>query len=98
MVATEENRANESRQASSQERCPLCDRDKYCYLIKNRTGETYRVLCQWTDAVNSPDGWNHVGTAKDGRPIFAKQGCERKQRKRLRDTAQGFTACRAVCC
>ncbi len=67
--------------ASSQERCPLCDRDRYCYLIKNEAREAYKVLCQWTDATNPPEGWNHVGIAKDGRPIFAKIGCARKRRK-----------------
>ncbi len=81
MVGTNKTRIDESRQASSQERCPLCSRDRYCYLIKNDSGEAYRVLCQWTDALNPPEGWNHVSIAKDGRPIFAKQGSERKQRK-----------------
>jgi hypothetical protein len=74
-------RSDTGHHASSQERCPLCDRDHYCYLIKNEAGEAYKVLCQWTDATNPPSGWNHVGTAKDGRPIFAKIGSERKRRK-----------------
>jgi hypothetical protein len=81
MVGTSKTRINESHQASAQERCPLCSRDRYCYLIKNDSGEAYKVLCQWTDALNPPEGWNHVSIAKDGRPIFAKQGSERKRRK-----------------
>jgi hypothetical protein len=81
MVATNKTRINESSEASSQERCPLCDRDRYCYLIKNDSGEAYKVLCQWTDAFNPPEGWNHDSIAKDGRPIFAFKGTQRKQRK-----------------
>jgi hypothetical protein len=38
-------------------------------------------LCQFTDATNPPEGWNHVGTAKDRRPIFAKEGSKSKRRK-----------------
>lgn len=68
-------------QASSQEHCPLCSQERYCYLIKNSAGEAYKVLCQWTDTANPPEGWNHIGTAKDGRPIFALIGSERKRRK-----------------
>jgi hypothetical protein len=81
MAATDKTRINESSQASSQERCPLCDRDRYCYLIKNNEGEAYKVLCQWTDALNPPEGWNHVSIAKDGRPVFVKIGSQQKKRK-----------------
>jgi len=81
MVATDKTRINESSQASSQERCPLCSRDRYCYLIKNDSGEAYKVLCQWTDALNPPEGWNHDSIAKDGRPVFVKIGSQQKKRK-----------------
>ena len=59
----------------------LCSRDRYCYLIKNEAGEAYKVLCQWTDALNPPEGWNHDSIAKDGRPVFVKIGSQQKKRK-----------------
>ncbi|HEY9650543.1 MAG TPA: hypothetical protein V6C95_07765, partial [Coleofasciculaceae cyanobacterium] len=81
VLTTSEARTSQGNQASSQERCPLCDRDRFCFMIKNNAGEVSKVLCKWTDALNPPDGWNHVGAAKDGRPIFAVQGAQRKRRK-----------------
>ena len=59
----------------------MCNRDRFCFLIKDDAGEPYKVLCQFTDATNPPEGWNHVGTAKDRRPIFAKEGSKSKRRK-----------------
>lgn len=71
----------DAQQASSSEPCPLCGKQHYCYLIPNHQGEISKVICQWTDVANPPPEWNHSGTAKDGRPIFVKQGLERKRRK-----------------
>jgi hypothetical protein len=71
----------QSLQASHQQRCPLCERGHYCYLIKNDLGEIYKVLCQWTDANNPPQEWKCTGTAKDGRPIFVNSALAPKRRR-----------------
>jgi hypothetical protein len=57
-------------EASSQDCCPLCSKDRYCGLIKDEAGKTYKVVCQWTDALLVPEGWKYTGLAKDGRGIL----------------------------
>lgn len=66
-------------EASRSEPCLLCGREHYCYLISDEWGETFKVLCHWTNPQSPPDGWQHIGTARDGRPIFVKQGYQRKR-------------------
>ncbi len=69
-------------EASSQDCCPLCSKDRYCGLIKDEAGKTYKVVCQWTDALLVPEGWKYAGLAKDGRSIFAStDGIHHKPRK-----------------
>lgn len=78
--ASAHSHSGEGAEASSQESCPLCARPKYCFLIKDNSGETVKVLCQWTDPHTPPEGWQHVGAASDGRPVFTLQGYQRKRR------------------
>jgi hypothetical protein len=65
-------------EASRSEPCPLCGHDHYCYLIKSPDDRIVKVVCQWTD--DSPDGWDRVGIAKDGRGIFTTHNYRRKRR------------------
>lgn len=80
MVATHPHSNSSGTEASRSEPCPLCNRDHYCYHIKNALGEAIKVLCNWTDPHTPPEGWQHIGTASDGRPIFANQGYQRQRR------------------
>ena len=65
-------------EANSATPCPLCDHDHYCFLWTNGKGDPVKSICQWTE--EPPDGWDRVGTAKDGRGIFAKRGLRQKRR------------------
>ncbi|GEM_PF-7056414 len=66
-------------EASRVNRCPMCDRDHYCYLVADdRRGDIVKAICQWTE--EAPAGWSRVSTAKDGRGVFAMDGCRRKRR------------------
>ena len=65
--------------ASSQESC-FCGHNNWCYLIKDQAGQLVKAICGRTLPEEAPEGWEHRGTAKDGRPIFTKKG--HRQRKR----------------
>lgn len=80
--ATSTNQSGSGLEASRSEPCPLCGRESYCYLISDERGETFKVLCHWTNPQNPPNGWQHIGTARDGRPIFVKQGYQRKRQSK----------------
>ncbi len=80
MEATHPHQLGKGVEASRNEPCCCCGRDHYCWLIKDTQDTIIKVLCHWTDPHKPPEGWQHVGTAKDGRPIFAKLGCQRKHR------------------
>ncbi|UKP01451.1 hypothetical protein [Nostoc sp. UHCC 0870] len=68
-------------QASTSEPCPLCGKEHYCWLIKDQNNqEIYKAVCHWTNPNDPPEGWEHFSKAKDGRPIFIKQGYSRKKR------------------
>ncbi len=69
-------------EASRSEPCLLCGRERYCYQISDEWGETFKVLCHWTNPQNPPNGWQHVGIARDGRPIFLKHGYRRKRQSK----------------
>lgn len=76
-----------SYEASATTRCPLCDRDHYCYLIQEESsGQIVRAICQWTEG--APEGWDRTGTAKDGRGVFVRQGHRRRQRKHYPEFVQ----------
>jgi len=70
-------------EASSSVPCPLCERDHYCYLFLDVQGQVFKSICQWTD--HPPEGWDRVGTAKDNRGIFCRQGYNRSQRRTFPD-------------
>lgn len=70
-------------EASRSQSCPLCLRDHYCGLLTNDRDEILKAVCQWTEV--APDGWDRTGTAKDGRPIFVKQGHYRSKRRSFPD-------------
>lgn len=57
-------------QASDDNRCPCCDSPAWCFIWDNGNA----VACKRTDV--APDGWKRTGTAKDGRPIYAKSGAK----------------------
>ncbi|MGG6295249.1 hypothetical protein ACQ4M4_12740 [Leptolyngbya sp. AN02str] len=69
-------------EASTSTRCPLCDRDHYCYLVQDDNGTIFKAICQWTEQA---EGWDRAGTAKDGRGIFVKHGYNRAKRKHFPD-------------
>ncbi len=58
--------------ASSQESC-FCGYNNWCYLIKDQAGQLVKAICGRTLPEEAPEGWEHRGTAKDGRPIFTKR-------------------------
>lgn len=62
-------------QASSENKCPCCDSPSWCFILDNGNA----VLCERTDV--APDGWKRTGTAKDGRPIYAKGSSRQSDRR-----------------
>jgi hypothetical protein len=58
-------------EASSSNRCPLCDKSDWCFILDNGNA----VECRRTDS--APDGWFKAGKAKDGENIFAREGSRR---------------------
>ncbi|HEY9873937.1 MAG TPA: hypothetical protein V6D12_10900, partial [Candidatus Obscuribacterales bacterium] len=69
-----------AREASTQDRCPLCDHPDYCFLISEPGGDIYRILCSRTSSDQAPLGWRYYGQSKDNRQKFIKDGY-RRQRK-----------------
>lgn len=69
-------------EVSSQHPCELCGRERYCFQIADDAEEVYKILCHWTDPSTPPRGWLHVGTARDRRPIFVKEGYRRSKRSK----------------
>lgn len=62
-------------QASSNNRCPLCDKPDWCFVLDNGNA----VVCGRTDV--APEDWQQTGIAKDGRPIYTKAGSRQSGHK-----------------
>ncbi|MBE9065149.1 hypothetical protein IQ260_00585 [Leptolyngbya cf. ectocarpi LEGE 11479] len=61
--------------------CPLCGREKYCFLIGEPSNPNM-VLCQWTEPNRPPNGWTYQGLAKDNRPKFLRDGAKRRRSRK----------------
>ena len=63
-------------EASGSNPCPLCNSDRWCFHLSEDA-----AICGKTDSPSS--GWFKVGTAKDGRSIFAREGSRRHRHRDL---------------
>ena len=71
-------------EASRQQPCLLCDGEDWCYLINNQQGDSEKIICGRTQPHDTPSGWQHSGTAKDGRPIFINKKVRQAKKRRNR--------------
>lgn len=79
---TKKSDDNRASTASRQNPCPLCGKEDWCYLIHNLQGEIEKILCDRTRPGSEPDDWEHIGRARDNRPIFTKKGIRRVRLRR----------------
>jgi hypothetical protein len=79
---TKKSNNNRASTASRQNPCPLCGKEDWCYLIHNLQGEIEKILCDLTRPGSEPDDWEHIGRARDNRPIFTKKGIRRVRLRR----------------
>lgn len=79
---TKKSDDNRALTASRQQPCLLCGKEDWCYLIHNLQGDIEKILCARTLPGSEPDDWEHIGTARDNRPIFIRKGARLTTKRR----------------